>query len=54
LGESEPIIGLQPLLHQVYDRARFELAINLPQPPTPTLSRQDWQWLQETLGAQCD
>lgn len=26
--EPEPLLDLQPLLHQVYDRARFELAID--------------------------
>ena len=32
LGESEPVIDLQPLLHRVYDRARFELVIDMKSP----------------------
>jgi len=46
-GESEPLLELQPLLHQVYDRARFELAIDYQQPPIPKLSEEDWTWVQK-------
>jgi Protein of unknown function (DUF4058) len=38
-------LDLQPLLHQVYDRARFELAIDYHQSPSPKLSDEDNSWL---------
>ena len=44
--EPEPLLEIQPLLHHVYDKARFELAIAYGQPPSPKLSNEDWQWLQ--------
>ncbi len=50
LGEIEPLLELQPLLHQVYDRARFELAIDYGQAPSPTLSTDDLEWLKSYLG----
>ena len=50
LGEPAPAIDLQPLLHCVYDRARFELAIDMTQSPKPMLSSEDWQWLQAILS----
>ena len=52
LGESEPSIDLQPLLHRIYDRSRFELAIDMRQPPKPKLNNEDWQWLQGIVA--CD
>ena len=50
LGEAEPVIDLQPLLHRVYDRARFELAIDMRRSPNPKLNREDWHWLQAIVG----
>jgi Protein of unknown function (DUF4058) len=38
-------LALQPLLHQVYDRARFELAIDYCQPAVPKLTDEDLAWL---------
>ena len=32
---DEPVIDLQPLLHKIYDRARFELAVDYNQMPKP-------------------
>ncbi len=39
------ILDLQPLLHQIYDRARFKLAIDYQKQPTPKLSSEDTAWL---------
>jgi len=50
-GEIEPCLDLQPLLHRVYDRARFELAIDYRSPLKPTVSAEDWEWLQSFLDA---
>jgi hypothetical protein len=38
LGEPELVIELQPLLHRVFDRVRFELAIDMQQPPNPKVT----------------
>lgn len=51
-GEVEPILQLQPLLHRVYDRARFELAIDYDQLLKPRLSEGDRQWVREQLNTQ--
>ena len=44
-GEVTLTLALQPLLHRVYDRARFGLAIDYDQPLTPQLSEADAAWL---------
>ena len=44
-GEPEPSIDLQQLLNDVYDRARFDLAIDYAQPLKPSLSAEDTAWL---------
>jgi hypothetical protein len=41
---------LQPLLHRVYDRARFELAINYRENCSPKLSDEDKAWLEGFLS----
>jgi hypothetical protein len=38
-------LDLQPLLHRVYDKARFELAIDYQQALSPRLSEQDTGWI---------
>ncbi|MDJ0734194.1 MAG: DUF4058 family protein [Nostocaceae cyanobacterium] len=48
-GETEPLLDLQPLLHQVYDRARFELAIDYSQSCRPKLSPEDEAWVRGFL-----
>lgn len=50
MGEQEPLLELQPLLHRVYDRARLELAIDYSQPCTPKLSREDEIWLRSLIN----
>lgn len=51
-GDTEPLLELQPLLHRVYDRARFALAIDYQHLPDPKLSHEDWEWLQSLIGAE--
>jgi Protein of unknown function (DUF4058) len=41
---------LQPLLHRVYDRTRFELAINYRENCSPKLSDEDKAWLEGFLS----
>ena len=48
-GEVTLTLALQPLLHRVYDRARFGLAINYGQPLTPQLSEADVAWIAELV-----
>jgi Protein of unknown function (DUF4058) len=43
-------LDLQPLLHQIYDRARLALAIDYQKPPIPKLSPDDRAWLNATIG----
>ena len=48
-GEEEPSVELQPLLNQVYNRARFELAINYSQSCKPKLSAEDEAWFRSLV-----
>jgi Protein of unknown function (DUF4058) len=50
MEEQEPLLELQPLLNRVYDRARFELAIDYSQPCSPKLSPADEAWLRSLVG----
>lgn len=43
-GDVEPLLDLQPLLNQVYDRAGFDVTIDYAQAPTPALEPEDVQW----------
>ncbi|OKH44003.1 hypothetical protein NIES2101_29095 [Calothrix sp. HK-06] len=49
-GDTEPVLDLQQLLHNIYERARFDLAINYSQPAKPPLSPEDIAWAWEILG----
>ena len=48
-GESEPVLQLQSLVHQVYDRARLELAIDYSQTLAPQLSDVTKEWVLECV-----
>lgn len=48
-GEAAPLLQLQPLIYQVYDRARFELAIDYRQPLSPQLSESEQTWVSECI-----
>ncbi len=48
-GEDEPRLELNQLLHELYDRAGYDLAVNYKRPPTPPLSQPDSQWADELL-----
>jgi Protein of unknown function (DUF4058) len=50
-NEIAPILDLQKLLNQVYDRGRYYLAIDYTQSLTPALSMQDRQWLDQQSQA---
>ena len=48
-GDSEPLLDLQGLLNEVYERARFDLAIDYSQPVKPALLPEDTTWVTEML-----
>ncbi len=52
-GETEPILHLNRLLHDLYDQGSYDLMIDYHQPPVPPLNEQDKTWAQgflETRG----
>ena len=49
-GEPEPVVDLQKLLNEVYERARFDLAIDYSQPVKLSLSPEEKAWVTEILG----
>lgn len=49
--EAEPIVPLQSVFDQVYERARYDTRIDYHQPvPPPKLSDADQQWVDELLA----
>lgn len=48
-GEPEPAVDLQKLLNEVYERARFDLAIDYSQPVKPALPLEEAAWVAEIL-----
>lgn len=49
-GEAEPLLQLQPLVHRVYDKSRFELAIDYQQKLIPQLSSHEKEWIEAALN----
>jgi hypothetical protein len=49
LGELEPILDLQILVDQVYQRGRYDLAIDYSQPTQPRLNSEDEIWASSLL-----
>src|SRR5262249_7149602 len=47
-GDAEPSVTLNRLVHEVYDRAGYDLTVDYQQAPPP-LSAQDVQWMQQLL-----
>lgn len=48
-GENEPVIDLQRLINEIYERARFDLAIDYSQILKPALSSEQETWVREIL-----
>ena len=42
--DAEPVIDLNPVLHSLMERARYDLVIDYRQPPRPRLRRTDAAW----------
>jgi hypothetical protein len=51
-GDTEPIIRLQDLLHQLYEQGSYDLAIDYRAEPTPPLSTADAGWVDKVLREQ--
>jgi hypothetical protein len=51
-GDPEPTLPLNQLLHDLYDRARYDLAIDYSQPPVPPLHDDDVAWARQLLSAE--
>ena len=50
-GEQEPLLPLNRLLHDLYDKGSYDLMIDYQQPPAPSLSGQDLEWATNLLSA---
>ena len=50
--DQEPIIPLQKLLHDLYERGSYDLAINYNKKPFPKLSEKENTWLDNLLKQQ--
>jgi hypothetical protein len=50
--DNEPLINLQTLIDELYDRASYDLVIDYSKQPVPKLSEADTSWLDEMLQAQ--
>ena len=51
-GDREPIVDLQAVIHKVYDRAGFDLAIDYTREPVPSLAEADVVWANALLQQQ--
>jgi hypothetical protein len=50
-GDPQPTLPLNQLLHELYDRASYDLAIDYSQPPVPPLPDDDAAWARQLLSA---
>lgn len=50
--EAEPLLPLNQILHDLYDRASFDLAVDYRQSPLPPLSSDDAEWVRQLLQQQ--
>ena len=48
-GDDEPPVDLNTILHQLYERARFDLRLDYTQPPVPPLGDEDVTWARELM-----
>lgn len=49
-GDAEPVLDIGKLLHELYDRAGYDLALDYTSQPTPPLSPVDSEWADALLG----
>jgi hypothetical protein len=53
-GDDEPQVDLHRILHDLYQRAHFELRLDYTQPPIPPLSSADTAWARGLIEATRD
>ena len=49
-NEAEPILDIQTILQQIYQRGRYDMAIDYTQQPKPTLNEVDLIWVKELIN----
>jgi hypothetical protein len=49
-GETEPILPLNQILHELYDQGGYDMAIDYHQSPEPPLADEDKQWAKALLA----
>lgn len=49
-GEPEPLVPLNRVLHELYERARFDIRIDYTQPPVPPLPEGYQEWVRGLTG----
>jgi hypothetical protein len=47
VGDEEPVVPLNDVLHALYERARFDLRLHYDRPPEPPLGEADAAWARE-------
>lgn len=53
-GDTEPIVDINRLLHELYDRARYDMRLNYAQEPVPPLNEEDSKWAAELVKSVSD
>ena len=48
-GETEPVLPLNDILHELYDQGGYDLIIDYQQPPQPPLSAADAAWVRQRV-----
>jgi Protein of unknown function (DUF4058) len=48
-GDVEPLVDLQTVLNELYDRASYDLVMDYSQEPVPALSEENAAWVDELL-----
>jgi hypothetical protein len=48
-GEPEPMLPLNMILHELYDRAGYDLFVDYRQPPIPPLTNEEMAWVRQLL-----
>lgn len=49
VDEEEPVLALNQIVHDLYDRAGYDLAVDYRQPPIPPLAAEDATWAAQLL-----
>ena len=50
MGEEEPELALNDVLHALYQRARFDLRLRYDRPAEPALAEADSSWARELIA----